>query len=71
MNKKKVQRAGKVFGSFCKVFGAVFCIISAPMVPSEDIVVNKGGLIILIIALLLYLYGAWRTQNFIIDLDLR
>lgn len=68
MNRKKVQNAGKVFGEYCKRFGALFVVISAAMVPNEDNIVNKGGLIALVIALILYMYGAWRTQNFMIDL---
>jgi hypothetical protein len=68
MNRKKIREAGKKFGNFCKVLGAVCSIISAPMVPNEDFIINKGGLVILIIALLLYMYGAWRTQNFMIEL---
>lgn len=69
MNRKKVQNAGRVFGEYCKRIGTLFVVISAPMVPNEDNLVNKGGLIALIIALILYMYGAWRTQNFMIDLE--
>lgn len=69
MNRNKVRHAGKVFGDYCKRIGALCVVISAPMVPNEDDLVNKGGLVALIIALLLYIYGAWRTQNFMIDLE--
>lgn len=69
MNRKKVQNAGKVFGEYCKRIGAFFVVISAAMVPNENNHVNKGALIALIIALSLYMYGAWRTQNFMIDLE--
>lgn len=74
MNRKKVQNAGKVFGEYCKRFGATFgtvgCILSVneDLSVNENNIVNKGGILLLIISLLIYLYGAWRTQNFMIEL---
>lgn len=68
MNRKKVQNAGKVFGEYCKRIGATFGTVGCILSVNEDNIVNKGGILLLIISLLIYLYGAWRTQNFMIEL---
>lgn len=68
MDRKRVQEAGKFFGVICKHLGALCTIVGCALAPNEDTIVTKGGLIVLCISLPAYLYGAWRTGSWMIDI---
>lgn len=69
MNRKKVQHAGMVFGNICKHIGAVATIIGSIMTPNQDTLVNKGGVLLLCLAMCFFAYGSWRTGTIMLGDD--
>lgn len=70
MKRNDVKKAGKLFGEICKIVGVIFCLIGCALTPREDIVIDKTGVIIVALSLVLYKYGCWRTGSYIVNIDL-
>jgi hypothetical protein len=64
MNRKSIRDAGKRFGYLCIVVGINMVLLTMPFIANDnpnESAINIRAMIVEIIGVLLYLYGAWRT----------
>ena len=69
MNRKKVQKAGFIFGIWCRYVGATVSLICLPLSfnDSNPHFVEIRFLIPAIIAVAVFIYGIWRTGGICYD----
>lgn len=70
MNNSKVKKAGYMFGVICRNIGATFSLILTALIPNSESVdkfINTEYIIPDIIAILVFVYGIWRTGG--VDYD--
>lgn len=69
MNRKKVQKAGFIFGVWCRRIGAMVSLICLSLSVNETYkhFIEIRFLIPAIIAVAVFIYGVWRTGGICYD----
>ena len=67
MNRKRIQRAGFMFGIICRNLGAVFGMICLALIPNDTTIIDVRFLIPAVISIASFIYGTWRTGGIYYD----
>lgn len=59
--KNKTDRDGYVFGQLCKIIGGTMSLPCLFLLGNEQTIVNKGMITPVIVSIVLFVYGIWRT----------